>query len=165
MIYCTSLQEIWTLLFDFSFTDWYSWIIRITFTEQCLLFNNIFLTASCTCWKGGFSSILRKYSKLFSFYIRWHNTNLSMRSPFTSKLQPDSFPTSFNVVTFISSCKLPSSENIHTRIDSLNRCYGNIIVTAAITALCSTNSHKSSFLHKENLVALHSHPISRNCSE
>lgn len=50
----------------------------------------------------------------------------------------------------------PKNENIHIRIDSLNRCHGNITVTLAITALCLTNSHKSFPLYKEDVVALHS---------
>lgn len=53
--------------------------------------------------------------------------------------------------------------NRRMRTDSLNRCHGNVIVSAAITALCLTNSHKSASLYKEDVVALHSHSIIRYC--
>lgn len=121
---------------------------------------------------------LRKYPRLlwyfltnFPSYIRWHNTNLSItHSLFPLNCYhtiPDPFPASINVSTHqfqAANSPLPKNENIHIRIDSLNRCHGNIIVTAAITALCLTNSHKSFSLHKEDVVALHSYPIIRNCS-
>lgn len=76
-----------------------------------------------------------------------------------------SLPTSANVSTheFQTANSPLRDENSHMKIDSLNRCHGNVIVSAAITALCLTNSHKSSSLYKEDVVALHSHSIIRYC--
>lgn len=113
-----------------------------------LVFNKLSLTYQITQYKSVHHTLS------FSVLNCYHTT-------------PDPFPTSINVSTHQSQAAnspLPKNENIHIRIDSLNRCHGNIIVTAAITALCLTNSHKSSFLYKEDVVVLHSHPIIRNCS-
>lgn len=75
----------------------------------------------------------------------WADSQLQLKSPHMSfKLQIPPF----------------RDENSHMRID---RCHGNVIVSAAITALCLTNGHKSPSLYKEDVVALHSHSISRYC--
>lgn len=101
------------------------------------------------------------FNKLFFI-----SDNTTQIRPSYTKLLPYHFPASIigSAHHFQAANSPLSKMKTFTSEYSFNRCHGNIIATAAITALCLTNSHKSFSLHKEDVVVLHSHPIIRNCS-
>lgn len=149
--------------------EWKRRLWLLTMFMHCQIPLHCKIQLLCIYWQNFLCLFLLLTNFLPS--VRLHNAGLSiMYSPF-NLIVTTQFPQTLSQLQLMSphiSFKLQillctENENIHIRIDSLNRCHGNIIVIAAITALCLTNGHKSSSFHKEDVVVLHSHPIIRNC--